>query len=99
MIFNWFAPRLVRHANDMRKHVAKILDAQRDILSPQAIKGMEAALAGLQNAARERAGDEAIRKQMESLDEAADKWLKKYPNPGIRENVEVLLVALAVAMA
>jgi signal peptidase I len=36
---------------------------------------------------------------MENLEKAANKWLKPYPNAAWRENVEVLLVALAVAMA
>ncbi len=35
---------------------------------------------------------------MDGLEKAANKWLKPYPNATIRENVEVLLVALAVAM-
>ena len=35
----------------------------------------------------------------EELQFAAEKWLKPYPNAAWRENVEVLLVALAVAMA
>ena len=35
---------------------------------------------------------------MEKLEAAANKWLKPYPNATWRENVEVLLVALAVAM-
>ena len=35
---------------------------------------------------------------MENLEKAANKWLKPYPNAAWRENVEVLLVALAVAM-
>ena len=33
--------------------------------------------------------------QMEKLEAAANKWFKPYPNPGWRENFEVLLVALA----
>ena len=41
---------------------------------------------------------EASNKEMGELEYAANKWLKPYPNAGIRENVEVLLVALAVAM-
>ena len=32
------------------------------------------------------------------LEKVANKWLKPYPNAAWRENVEVLLVALAVAM-
>ena len=35
---------------------------------------------------------------MEKLEKAANKWLKPYPHAAWRENVEVLLVALAVAM-
>ena len=35
---------------------------------------------------------------MEELEFAANKWLKPYPNAVWRENVEVLLVAIAVAM-
>jgi len=40
----------------------------------------------------------ALEKKMEELEDAANKWLKVYPNAAWRENVEVLLVALAVAM-
>jgi signal peptidase I len=99
MIFNWFESRAVRHARDMCKHVRKLLDAQRDILSPQAIGGMESALNGLQAGIRDKTGEEALKKQMLTLDDAAGKWLKPYPNASTRENVEVLLVALSVAMA
>src|SRR5262245_1166510 len=35
---------------------------------------------------------------MQKLEEVANKWLKPYPNAAWRENVEVLLVALTVAM-
>src|SRR5260370_19843105 len=37
--------------------------------------------------------------ELGNLEKAANKWLKPYPNAAWRENVEVLLVALAVAMA
>src|SRR5262245_20879837 len=35
---------------------------------------------------------------MQKLEEVANKWLKPYPNAAWRENIEVLLVALTVAM-
>ena len=41
--------------------------------------------------------EEQLEKQMENLETVANKWLKPYPNAAWRENVEVLLVALAVA--
>ena len=41
MNLNWFLSRTVRHAVHMRKHVWKILSAQRDLLSPQAIAAVD----------------------------------------------------------
>ena len=55
-------------------------------------------MASCQKAVAENADKAALEKQMENLEKAANKWLKPYPNAAWRENVEVLLVALAVAM-
>ncbi len=82
----------------MRKHVWKLLCHQRDILSPQAIGGVTLAMNELQTAISEGANKGKIRIKMEELEFAANKWFKPYPNAMWRENVEVLLVALAVAM-
>ena len=98
MILRWFLSKTVRHAVAMRKHVHRILCAQRDILSPQALEGAGKAIEELDNTIRSNADKETLRKQMEGLEKAANKWLKPYPNAAWRENVEVLLVALAVAM-
>jgi signal peptidase I len=98
MILNWFLSKTVRQAVAMRKHVFRILCAQRDILSPQAIGAVNGALDELQKAAGANVSKDALLKQMEQLEKAANKWLKPYPNASWRENVEVLLVALAVAM-
>src|ERR1700722_7741343 len=99
MGLNWFASKSSRLAADMCKHIRKILNAQRDILSPQAVKSMEAALAETKDMLAGGANDELIQKQISKLETAANSWLKPYPNAGIRENVEVVLVARAVAMA
>jgi len=82
----------------MRKHVQKLLNHQRDILPPQALQAIQAAVRDLQNAIASDADKEALEKQMENVENAANKWLKPYPNAAWRENVEVLLVALTVAM-
>src|SRR5580704_443139 len=97
-MLKWFAPKSARQTWDMCKHVQKMFDAQRDILSAQAVAGLETALREARAAVKNKAGDEVLKKQMANLENAANKWLKPYPNAGIRENVEVLLVALAVAM-
>ena len=82
----------------MRKHVHKILSAQTDLLSPQAIAGVQKAMDALRETCA--TGDKkTVRDGMTGLENAANKWLKPYPNAGWRENIEVLLVAVAVAMA
>ncbi len=98
MILQWFASATVRQAVALRRHVQKIVNHQRDILAPQATGAVVAAIADLDKTLSEKAEKAAIEKQMESLGKTADKWLKPYPNAAWRENVEVLLVALTVAM-
>jgi len=98
-MFHWFASRPARHTREMCKHVQKLFNAQRDILSAQAVTALESALRDARKALNERAGEEVLSKQMANLEATANKWIKPYPNAGARENVEVLLVALAVAMA
>jgi signal peptidase I len=85
----------------MRKHVQKILDHQRDILSPHSVTAVQGALAELQKVIIESPQKEALEKEMEKLEKAVNdprKGLKPYPNAAWRENFEVLLVALTVAM-
>ena len=82
----------------MRSHVQKLLNHQRDILSPPAIEAIQAAMVSCQTAVANNADKSALEKQMENLEQAANKWLRPYPNAAWRENVEVLLVALTVAM-
>lgn len=94
----WFASRQLRIAVSMRRHVKKLLNHQRDILSPQASENVQRALADLGTVMHARAGKADLVRQMEMLEKTANKWLRPYPNPAWRENVEVLLVALAVAM-
>ncbi|HYG33952.1 MAG TPA: signal peptidase I [Clostridia bacterium] len=83
----------------MKKHVQKLLNHQRDILSPQALEALSKAIQDLDEVVAKGAEKEALKSQMTALEEAANKWLKPYPHAAWRENVEVLLVALAVAMA
>lgn len=98
MNYRWFVSRTVRHATHMWKHVRNILDAQRDILAAPAIENMTAALAELRAATLTKMPKAELEAQMKKLEDAANKWLKPYPHASYRENIEVFLVALAVAM-
>jgi len=98
MNLRWFTSKTVRHATAMRKHVHHLICAQRDLLSPQAIGALDEAVERLKAALSSAAGKDVLNKEMENLDVVADKWLLRYPHHAWRENVEVFLVALAVAM-
>src|SRR5207248_5755678 len=76
----------------------RLLNHQRDVLSPQAVEAVRTALTDIRKAVTENGEPEQLEKQMENLEKVANKWLKPYPNAAWRENIEVLLVALAVAM-
>lgn len=97
-IGRWFLSRQVRQATAMGKHVRKLVNHQRDILSPPAIEAIASAERDLRNAVDAKVDKASMEKQMEKLENTANKWLKPYPNAAWRENIEVLLVALTVAM-
>ena len=94
----WLLSPSVRHATAMWKHVQKLLNHQSDILSRQAIQSIETGISELRKVVARNESREILEKQMESLEQTANKWLKPYPNAAWRENIEVLLVALTVAM-
>src|SRR6186713_2081764 len=98
MMIRWLISKTVRQATAMRKHVHHLISAQRDLLSPQALEALRGAVGELKAVLQSGADKEALLKQMKNLDSVADKWLLRYPNHVWRENVEVFLVALAVAM-
>jgi signal peptidase I len=98
MNFNWFLSPTIRHAGAMHNHVWKLLNHQRDILASPAVAAIETALDELQKSIDANAEKKELEKQMENVEKVANKWLKPYPHAAWRENIEVLLVALAVAM-
>ena len=98
MILRWLFSKTIRDACALRKHVLRLLNAQRDLMTPAALLVVEGALVELQGAINDNLKKRDLLKQMEALEKVAGKWLRPYPHPAWRENVEVLLVALAVAM-
>ena len=98
LFLNWFTSRAVRHAWQAANHVEKILHHQRDLLSAEAIAAVQGDITGVRGACR--AGDrKTVTDALAKLEKSANKWLKPYPNAGLRENIEVALVAIAVAMS
>jgi signal peptidase I len=82
----------------LHNHVQRLINAQRDLLSPAANQLAQGAVLGLHSAINDRVNTKELRRQMEKVEQVAEAWLRPYPHAVWRENVEVLLVALAVAM-
>jgi len=98
LFLKWFTSGSVRHAWQAARHVEKILQQQRDILSADAVAAVQGDVDVLSNRCKE--GDKkAVTDALARLEKTANKWLKPYPNSALRENIEVALVAIAVAMA
>ncbi len=95
---NWLLSSKVREARQMSGHARKILEEQRDQLNPQAIQAMEESIATLKTTFKTQRDAKTISSRMADLESTATKWLKPYPYASYRENVEVFLVAIAVAM-
>lgn len=99
LLLRWFASRRLRHAVEVRKHIWKIRCFQRDVLSPQAVAGIDDALRTFDTLLLGGPSRERLDSGLQELDTAAHKWLLPYANPSMRENIEVFLVAIGVAMA
>jgi signal peptidase I len=82
----------------MLKHVNRHISAQRDILSADEIQKITTARDDLQGAIRNNQPKKDLRIKMDNMETAANKHFRPYPAAAWRENVEVLLVAIAVAM-
>jgi signal peptidase I len=98
IIAQWFLSKTVRHATAMCGHVRKLLNHQRDVLKLHEVEEVESAMRLVKEAIASKADKAKLMTQMEHLETVATKWVRPYPHAAWRENVEVLLVALAVAL-
>src|ERR1039457_422494 len=97
-MIRWLFSKRLREACALSKHVQRLLNAQRDVMTPAALQLVQGALLEMQGVINDGLGKKELRRQMEKLEQVSGKWLRPYPHAAWRENVEVLLVALAVAM-
>src|SRR5205814_8748759 len=95
----WFLSRTVRQAANSCRHVRRLLNAQRDLLGPQAVDKISAAIAATQSEMGTFAEKKQLQNRMTDLEKAAAKWLPSPPHAALRENIEVILVAVSVAVA
>lgn len=94
----WLISKTYRYAVEMRRTVIKITRAQTDLLKAEAIAALYTECDGMKAVLDETADKAKLKTAMDALEKVATKHLQPYPNAVMRENVEVVLVAVAVAM-
>ena len=97
LFLKWFTSATVRQAWQASKHVEKTLRHQEDLLSVESVALVQADIDNVRVACRK--GSKAdVQASLKKLEVSANKWLKTYSHAALRENIEVALVAIAVAM-
>ena len=93
MLIRWFFSKTVRRAVELRRHAARLLHEQRDLLSPEAAEAMTQSIGALERGIRAGDSSPQLEEEMNRLVAAAEQWLKPFASATIRENVKEFLVA------
>ena len=86
-------------AAELCHQAGKLLNHQRDQLSPGAVSELREAIGNLRAIMRSGHDRNKLEEGIATLEQTGSRKLIPYRNPGIRENVEVLLFAVAIAMS
>jgi len=98
-IFKWFTSRTFRQAVEFGSQVRKVRQAQRDLLAPDALAELDEARRVFRAQIMTASGREPIMAAVTVLEEVANRRLKPYPSPSLREHIEMLLVVASVVLA
>jgi len=99
LIWRWLFSRTVREAMDRRRHIHRLLCAQRDVLSEEAIQEVTRTMDYLRECWRAAAPKADLRAAMARLQAVAEQRLQDPSRKPVREATEMLAVALIVVMA
>jgi signal peptidase I len=86
-------------AAELCHQAGKLLNHQRDQLSPGAVSELREAIENLRAMMRAGSGRKKMEEGIAKLEQTGSRKLIPYRNPGMRENVEVMLFAVAIAMS
>lgn len=98
MTVSWFFSKTVRQLSEMCRQMSRVLNEQRDLLSAEAIDGLESARKEALSAITAGVARPELEGQMKKLEDAARRWFKPYPNAAIRENIKEFLVAIVTIL-
>ena len=96
-MFSFLLPTHVKHGRAFIKDARKLLAYKRDLITSETAAEVEREIHALDAAVRSR-DKAAIEAQAHRLDETCGKLTKPMPDAGWRENCEVFLVAIVIAL-
>ena len=96
-MIGFFTPRYVKNGQEMLHAVRKMLCYKRDLLQPADLQWVEEHIALLQTAVRQRSRPE-VEKESHELDRFFGERFPTPKHPDVRENCEVFLVAIVIAL-
>ena len=92
-----FTPRYIKHGRLLVRHAEKLLRYRKDILSDTATADLKSQIETLQKSLHDR-DDKAVKTESERLHALYGKHMPAPRHAAWRENVEVILVAVVVAV-
>ena len=98
MKLRWFFSRQFRLTSDLWGHASKLRDAQWDILAAEDLQRLDTALRETKATLDAGADDATLAARAGELEQAGEQSLRPYPHAEWRDNVEVLLVAIVIAL-
>ena len=95
----WLISKRVRNAAELRHHAQKLVNHQKDLLSEEDAKAVQSEIDNLSNILRVDYDKVELSKAIKELEKIGSNKLIEYKNPKARENIEVGLFAVAIAMS
>jgi len=95
----FFTPTYIKHGRQFAKDARKLLDYKRDLVSVEVTEEVEREIGQLEAVLKGDEDKEKVEAQMHRVDEVCGKLAKPHPDASWRENVEVFLVAIVIALA
>ena len=92
-----FRKKYLKQAKLLKKGVKKFLHYKQDVLSEKAVDDIRTKLSGFEEAVATK-NKEAIKKEAKMLTGACEKVMPPASCPGLRENLEVIFVAVIIAV-
>ncbi|HEY3899451.1 MAG TPA: signal peptidase I [Chthoniobacter sp.] len=97
-MFSFFLPKAVKQGRQFAKDARKLLDYKRDLWNERAVAEFEGGIQELESACQER-NEAKIETTARALNAQCTSLLPKVDDVAWRENCEVFLVAIVVALA